>query len=176
MKKYLIILFCIVFIFACTSSVNFLKPQGEKISIRFADGQNITGELLTIHDSVIFTESDGLMYKIQREKISNIYVFDYSLQKEKIITLIPTILISSWLAIKGFHGDNRDQRLLLGVSASLQIASIFFGDPKVNFSHPFNDKNLDKLKLYCRYPQGLTEKQWIEVLSYNKQENFKIIP
>jgi hypothetical protein len=172
MKKYLIILCCVVFIFAYTSSVNILKPQGENVSFRLTDGQNITGELLTVDDSVIFNGSDGLLYKIQKGKISNIHLFDYSLQKKKMVSMIPTILVSGGLAILGFHWDSPAQRVILGASALLQIAAIFSGDPKVNFSSPF----LDKLKLYCRYPQGLTEEQWEDILRYNKQDDFKMIP
>ena len=103
-------------------------------------------------------------------------VADYSLKNKKIATMLPAMLASGLLAIIGIKGDDPEDKAILVIAALLPIPTFFFGDPKVNFSSPFNDKNLDKLKLYCRYPQGLTEKQWIEVLSYNKQENFKIIP
>jgi hypothetical protein len=47
------------------------------------------------------------------------------------------------------------------------------GEPKVHFSSPFNKKELKKLRLYCRYPQGLTSDQAQQLLQHYKQDDFR---
>lgn len=173
MKKYLFILLCIVLILSCTSSVKFLKPHGENISIKFIDGGKLKGELLALDDDMLFCESDGLLYKIKEENVSKIYVADYSLKNKKIITMLPPMLVCGMFAIIGFTGDDPEHKVILGIAALLPIPTFFFGDPKVDFSTPFEGDDLEKLKLYSRYPQGLTEEQWEQVLKYCDQDTFK---
>jgi len=176
MKKYLSILLCIVLIFSCTSSVKVLKSHGENISIVFMDKGKYEGELLAIDDDMLFYESDGLLYKIKQENVAKIYVADYSLKNKKIATMLPTMLSSGLLAIIGFKGDDPEHKVVLVIAALLPIPAFFLGDPKVNFSTPFESDDLKKLKLYSRYPPGLTEEQWDQVLEYNNQDSFKSLP
>jgi len=175
MGKYLFILLCLVYISSCTSSVDMLKPQGENVSIQLTDGQNLKGELLMIDKEIIFNGSDGTLYKIKNEKIRTIHISDYSLQKEKIITLIPLVLVNGIIAIAGFKGDDPEHNFVIGVLTILPIPTFFFGDPKVDFRPPFKEKDLEKLKLYSRYPQGLTIEQQEEILRYQNQDTFLLL-
>jgi hypothetical protein len=164
-----------IYIFSCKSSVNVLKSQGENASIQLTDGQNLKGELLMIDNEVIFNGSDGTLYQINNKKIRNIHIFDYSLQKEKIISLMPLVLINSIIAVAGFKGDDSEHKIAIVILSILPIPTFFFGDPKVDFNPPFKDKDLNKLKLYCRYPKGLTDEQRDEILRYHNQDTFVMI-
>ncbi len=46
----------------------------------------------------------------------------------------------------------------------------------MDFSPEFDINDLEKLRLYCRYPQGLTQTQWNELLMSYGQEEFLSVP
>ncbi|MFH1862963.1 MAG: hypothetical protein ABH878_09165, partial [bacterium] len=66
--------------------------------------------------------------------------------------------------------------VLAGGAMAGTAYGFFSSGPKVHFLFPLSQKNFDKLRLYCRYPQGLNNEQWQTVLRSYQQREFKRFP
>jgi len=162
---------------SCTSEVKFLKPEGDDVSVARSDKRKYNGELISVNENELYLKYDSKFYKTELASVSGIYVKNYSLRTKKIITLMPSIAISSILAFSPEFSDGDNLPIIIMAMSSLTtIAALFVGDPDVNFPIPSHDKDLNKLKLYCRYPQGLTEEQKRLILRDNNQEKFLNLP
>ena len=171
MKVILIIFFGIIILFSCTSQVNVLKPEGETVTITLKNNHNYDGELFAVNDTVLFFGSQAKLYEIPLSNVSNVYVHNYSLRKHKLLGSTPSFII--W-ALPIFVEPNfwKGVWVQTVLAEALTIHSCFVGDPKVNFSPPLNNKDFDKLQLYCRYSHGLSHEQWKQLLHYYEQEEF----
>jgi len=132
------------------------------------------GELLALNDSVLYFNSDGKYYKLKHSDLHNVFVHGYSLRKTKMATLAPPLLIAGYLIIDADFEPNEDpqSRIIIGLSILSTIAAFFIGDPEVDFTVPFEYNDIERLKLFSRYPQGLTQEQWQQVLQHRKQNTF----
>lgn len=171
MRRISIVLFSITLFFSCTSQVKVLKPVGETVTLKLKNNENYDGELLAVNDTALYFGSQAKLYKVPLANVSNVYVHDYSLRKQKLSGSTPSFIF--W-ALPIFAEPNFSKGVWLQVLLieGLTIHSCFVGDPKVSFSPPLKNKDFDKLQLYCRYSQGLTPEKWRQLLEYYKQEEF----
>lgn len=171
MRRILILLLSITLFFSCTSQVKVLKPVGETVTLKLKNNHNYDGELLAVNDTALYFGSQAKLYEVPLSNISNVYVHDYSLRKQKLLGSTPSFII--W-ALPMFVEPNfwKGVWLQTVLVEGLTIHSCLVGDPKVSFSPPLNNKDFDKLQLYCRYSQGLTQEKWRQLLQYYEQEEF----
>jgi len=171
MKSILILLSGIIIFFSCTSQVKILKPKGETATLLLKNNLKYDGELFAVNDTVLVFESQAKLYKVALSNVSNLYIHDFSLRKQKLKGSIPSFIV--W-AIPIFAEPNfwKGVWVQTVVAEALTIHSCFTGDPKVSFSPPLNNKDFDKLHLYCRYSYGLNNEKWRQLLQYYKQEEF----
>jgi hypothetical protein len=171
MKNILILLFSIIIFFSCTSQVKVLKPEGEAITITLKNNFKYDGELLAVNDTVLFFGFQAKLYEIPLSNVSNVYVHDYSLRKQKILGSTPSFIC--W-TIPFFVEPNiwKGVWIQMVLMEALTVHSCYTGDPKVSFSPPLNNKDFYKLQLYCRYSKGLVPEKWKQLLQYCEQEEF----
>lgn len=171
MRRILILLFSINMFFSCTSQVKVLKPKGETVTLKLKNNLEYDGELFAVNDTALFFGFQAKLYEVPLPNIDNVYVHDFSLRKAKLLGSIPSFII--W-ALPIFVEPNfwKGVWLQTVLVEGLTIHSCFVGDPKVSFSPPLNNKDFDKLQLYCRYSQGLVPEKWKQLLQYYEQEGF----
>jgi hypothetical protein len=156
------------------SSVKVTKPEGETATIGLGIGYHYfdhKGELLALDDSSLFFKYEERLYKFPLSDISKVYVHGYSLESVKVPAMIGLLLIDI-MVVTGETDDENILNPIYGGSAILTPIIFLSGDAKVNFKPPFKDDDLQKIKLYCRYPQGLTQEQWGTLLKAHNQEVF----
>ncbi|MDZ7362984.1 MAG: hypothetical protein ONB46_20030 [candidate division KSB1 bacterium] len=177
MKTTFIILCCFCLCACAARSTDFATPKGEKFTLRHIDNSRYGGELLALADSTLFFESNNRLHAIPISKIKKIHIHGYSVKGVKTPTMLAVIGIDiAVISIAGGDDDVRTLTLLSGLSLPLAMAGIFIGDPKVNFTPPFTASDLYKLRLYCRYPQGLASEQWQALLnSYGQKEFHRLL-
>ncbi len=174
MRTIFIVLISINVFFSCTSQVKVLKPEGETVTLEFKNTLKYDGELFAVNDTTLFLGFQTKLYKTPLSNISNVYVHDYSLRKQKLVGSTPSFIV--W-ALPIFLEPNfwKGVWVQTVLMEALTIHSCYVGDPKVSFTHPFNKKDFDKLQLYCRYSQGLSHERWKQLLQYYKQEEFLML-
>jgi hypothetical protein len=171
MRTIIIVLFSIIIFFSCTSQVKVLKSAGETVTLKLKNNIKYDGELFAVNDTALFFGSQAKLYKVPLSNVENVYVHGYSLRKEKMYGSIPSLIF--WTIPIFVNEDWRvGDYAFLGSIHAITILSWFTGDPKVSFSPPLNNKDFDKLRLYCRYSQGLTNEKWRQLLKYFEQEDF----
>ncbi|MBN1351461.1 hypothetical protein JXJ21_18740 [candidate division KSB1 bacterium] len=165
--KFILILSIILFL-SCVSQVNVLKPEGETVRLKLKNNHKYDGELFAVNDTALFFYSQPKLYEVPLSNVENVYVHGYSLRKRKMVWSIPPMLFYGIPFFKGI----KDAWLMAGSFEALTILSWFIGDPKVSFSPPLNNKDFDKLQLYCRYSQGMAPEKWKQLLQHYEQEEF----
>lgn len=174
MRKTFFAIFGTMIFCSCTSPVNVLKPFGESASLRHIDAR-YRGELIAVNDSMLVLEYNAKLYAVPLSEAKHVYIHDYSLKN---IKTVPMVLVTGInIVLLGHEIASEDGGppgiIIFGLLTYLGANSISSGDPKVDFSPPLGEKDLKKLKLYSRYPQGLTQQQWRELLQHYGQKDFQ---
>ncbi len=169
-NRCIICLLSTAILMSCSSSVKMAKPEGDQAQIRLKAGGQFRGELLAVvkNEAVIFLCSQKV-YKIYFDKISKIIVEGYTLLHKKGLILMPLSFIDLSLI---FSNQYNALRYVGGVLAALKYNCIVGGDPPIVFAPPIYWRELDNLKLYCRYPRDLEPKQWESLLRFHGQDAF----
>jgi len=169
MKTLSMIFTCLIFLLICCSQVNVLKPVGENATLEVDIDNSYRCELISVCNSNMIYSIEGILYKIPTSEIAHVYVHDYDLKKLKIQGSIPNLAMWS---IPYFVERDLSVWLTSFAIQGLIVLSYFIEDPKVHFSPPFREKDMEALRLYCRYPRGLTEEQWTLLLQHYEQDDF----
>ena len=172
---WIIIFICLLFA-SCTSTVQNISPSGGDAWVENSYYDIVTGEILAVDDSCVYHVYEEAVYRVPLSKISKIYIRGYSQLSEKYLSVTPLILMETAFIFSSGSSewDDKVKKYTL-ISEVLTIGSLLIGNPEVNFKPPLTDKQMEKLKLYCRYPQGLDDLQWNEVLLYYGQTEFKSV-
>ncbi len=170
MKDSFICVLCIVLLFSCKSSVKVMKPYGEKIDIELNSGDKYEGELYAINEESLFLLYQSKIYKVNFLDLKSIYVNDYSVWDKKAIVMLPSIFINGVLAASIIKDKSPVWNIVGYVLLPLTIYAFLTGDPLVDFYPPIDNEEIDKLKLYCRYPQGLSINKLKHLLEYHHQK------
>jgi len=167
----ILILFC-----SCVSSVNVLKPNGETANLKLINSYIYECELLAVSDSSLFCKYQDKLYIVPFTNIQRVHICGYSLRPKKIIAMVPLILIDIGMASANSRENEKIQKLCWAALVPITVFAFLYNEPEVNFSPIFDKNDLEKLKLYCQYPQGLTKGQWKQLLQYYSQEDFLKLP
>lgn len=170
------IIFVCLLLTSCTSSVQKIGPLGGDAWVENSYYDVVTGEILAVDDSCVYYIYEESVYKAPLTKTRKIYIRGYSLLSEKLISVTPLMLFNTAIILsEGTSEYNGILRAFPLFSAIVTVISIVIGNPEVEFKPPLTDRQLEKLKLYCRYPQGLDHLQWNEVLMSYGQMDFKTV-
>jgi len=150
---------------ACISGpAGALKPTGERASVLLRDESEIEGELVCLADSSLCLLTLDKFVFVPFANIEKIRVPEFDNRDTKALLGIPMILLDLLVAGSVAKDENKTAAVIFGASALLLGCSIAMEPPASRFSKPFEGETLDRLKLYCRYPAGLTRAQWDTLL------------
>jgi len=154
------------------------QPTGGNATIVDREYDEFNAEILSLDSTYLYFQLENSLYQMDLKKIRKITVLGYSLKSEKVAALFPLMLLDVLLATAAYSDDLLFENWVgnLAVAhATASLVSIFLGNPKVTFKPPLKEQDSNKLRLYCRYPQGLSEEQWLEILVYYRQKDFKTV-
>jgi len=170
---YLFLIYSIILLCSCASRVNILKPQGESATLTFTNSSKYQVEMLAILDSTIFVKYENKISDVQLRDVNKIYIHGYRVSPFlKILNAIPPILIEGIVMLVAFDVDQPLWGVISGATMAGTIYGFATGDPKTKFSAPFNESEIENLKLFCRYPQSLGNEHWKILLQHFNQDDF----
>jgi hypothetical protein len=160
---------------SCTVTLNRQRPLGERVRISMRDGvpDYAEAELLAINDSVIYCEDQFGIACEPWNRVQSMRVLAYSSHNSlRWVAWMPTLALGiGWFAsTRG--GESIDALLLTSVSGLIMYTTT----PRSGFRSPPSAKSLEFFRAFARYPQGLTDSQWQELLHSRGQESFKSRP
>jgi hypothetical protein len=173
MKKFLLITLAVVLFCSCSSSVKVLKPTGENARVTMRSSQIYNVELLAISDSLLYV-SDGMTLAVANLSVVNsVFIPDYRINPAlKLLASIPSLGFELLVTIGAFGAEYP----VLGTAAIIAMVATIYAfaadDPKANFSSPAKKREIEKFRLYCRYPQNLSAEGWKQLLQYYHQDDF----
>ena len=182
MKTCLQLLVILVLVCSCAiGTVKVTKPYGETAIITLRNTEKLKGELLAISDTLLYYYMPNKLYITRIVDIKKIFILEYTNRRSlKMCAIIPSLAIEGCVAVVAFSVDQSCWGYISIVTMVVTALSITGGNPQVDFELPVKENDegndMEKLRLYCRYPQGLSDKQWEELIYYSDQEGFIIIP
>jgi hypothetical protein len=172
-KTALTIMFVCLLSCSCASQVDVLKPSGEQATVTLCDMTKHKVELLVVSDSVLHVVEGGRISFVNLSDVQNVYVHGYRISgPQMMLGAIPVLFLEGMVAYLTFsEGWFQWCGLFSVILIPLTIHSYAkgAGEPEVSFSSPFDETEVRKLKLYVRYPQGLTDQQRNRLLRFHGQ-------
>jgi hypothetical protein len=156
----------------CISTNHAGRPGGGDAMITLADKSHLHAELLSVTPNDLYYLSAQRVWRCPLDELRSVRVEGYDMTAGKIVTLAlfgaadvgVTVLWASagcWqLAVPAIP------LLLIGTAVALS------SELPVKHRYPLTEGSRTQLALYCRYPQGLTDVQWQELLSFHRQDKF----
>jgi hypothetical protein len=179
MRLTTVILCAVLVVCACVSPVRVSKPGGDDAVVAFRQGGAARVELLAVTDFDLFFVRDNAVTRTALADISRVRVEGYSTRTRKYTALWCIGLVSTVtcvdMAIHNIAYNAVYAMHFAAVTAMLCAAGtalLLRSEPQVDFRSPFDSGALEQLALYCRYPQGLTDAQWQELLRFYHQDTF----
>lgn len=164
---------------SCTATLNRREPWGEKVRVssRGIFGQHWDVELLAVSDSMLYYDDQGLVSCQRWDQVQAVRVLAYRSQRAlRWLCWLPTLALGVMWFTDANHPNNH------GEAAEAALLTVFTGvilyttGPHSTFGSPPSARDLERLRLFARYPQGLTDAQWQELLRARGQEDFIVRP
>jgi|GEM_PF-1354865 len=169
----LISLLAMLLLSGCISSVKVMKTAGDDAVVILKKIHSYNAELITVSDSAIFYEHQGKIHYTTYADLKLVLIKGYS---PNLYPIIGFFIIPDLIAGRAFISDDEASLRQIGMMAlfhaGLTTAILIIQSDKDTFSPATSLKEREQLKLYCRYPQGLTDEQWKELLRIDGQEGF----
>lgn len=170
---------------SCGSGKYTVSPNGDTVDIKLKSGTTFTGEMIFISDtSVVFASIPGdsnekpvLFYSLNNEiKSISVQGFDGSGWAAPVILLqaLPAILLTVTAASVSESGDVMIMGLIMAIPAV--ITSILFASTEGDipqWNDNSNTEDIQSMKIYSRFPEGLNKKDLPVLLDEYKQKNLK---
>ena len=158
---------------ACASTVNVLKPSGETATVTFRNSSKYQVEVLAISDSTIYVREESRIGTIRLSSVKKVRIHGYRTSPGlKTLSAIPALLIETIVLSAAKSVGQTGWVVISGLTIAGTVYAFSTGDPKVDFSAPLKESDVENLRLYCRYPQGLSDGQWSLLLKHHNQESF----
>jgi hypothetical protein len=170
MKKTILSLIIIAVVFAsCINSFRVVDSPQPNCRVKFTDGSFLYNcELIAAADTGIVLKKYNIIYMVKFDEMYDLKINGICNRDAKIIMLTPIVFFDGLFAVLTSQVPEIAACFVIhGVGAYTSMA---LDVPKTQFTPPLTEKHLDQLKLYARYPQGLTEEQLKELLSSCGQE------
>ena len=138
-----------LFLSSCTSSVQVLKPGGD------------SAQIILLHENKIA--------EFPLSEIDKVHIEGYSLLQKKSLVLGTLSIMDIFFL---YSSPTTTMKVIYGMLAIGKLTTILGGDPEVVFTTPLFWKDLDKVRLHCRFPQGLEPEQWDQLFQFYGQSEF----
>lgn len=177
MRALSLFLLSVFLLSSCASRVDVLKPGGDTGAVFFKNSYKHKVEMLAVSESNLYLRDEDQIITVPLSDVKKIYIHDYRISPAlKIFGSMPFLLVDFAVMGVAFSVDEPAWGVAAGLTMVGTVVLLFVEDPSVVFLAPFEKDELEKLRLYCRYPQGLNEEQWRKLLESFDQEDFKNIP
>lgn len=171
MKKLILILTLglICFLPSCTPSGYMPSPFGDIAEIRLQRDRIFTGELLTVTDSIIYVLNNKNIFAIRNNKMSEVYFEKYKDDNSWIIgvllgEVLPAVAIS---IVAGSYSDGFAPVLAVSLVPAVVSTSLFIlTSPKTSYDDLQERQGIYELNKFARYPGGLTDRQFKDLLNF----------
>lgn len=192
MKKRNLFVLIIIFLFvSCTlyAPYNMMNPSGERVKIISVNNNSYNGELMCVKYSKIIFSSNNKIYSMQFDKILKIsiekwdYVFQTIGMKDislKYLLMTPLIIANGYFSAVFTSSFQISKEVILfdiftgGALITMIVEDYINYSYNYNFTPPFLDEKIDRLKLYSRFPQGLDDENLKKLFDYYKQQEIII--
>ena len=163
---------------SASGKVLIIKPEGDQAQLKLQQGKALTVELLAVTDTHLYFLQQKQIHRILLENVQKIKIqepYRGVTKVGKFILLLPAYFFEYRVFRYAIERDDvRDRSAwIAGVAFVLTARSNFSGFPKVAFAKPLDRKDIEALKLHCRYPQGLSTEQWKSLLRHSGQDDFQ---
>jgi hypothetical protein len=183
LKKACILAF--VTLVSCAPQSKLLQPTGDRATVAIRNRVTFLGELLAVSDStVLFKIESAIASALPQEKIISVRVDDlqsitiagYS-NKSWVTPLVafevvPALLLTA--AASSAEAEAGSVLLIFSIPPALTYIAFATSTPRApKFEHPFTPAQLESLKKFARFPQGLTLAQLEQLLVANQQSKIR---
>jgi hypothetical protein len=160
------------------SPVQLTKPVGDNAVVTFRPGGKATVELLAVTDSSLFFVHHAAVTRAALADVSQVSVEGYGANEGygartgKWVALGCISLVNAAFCVDViFHWAW--YFALAAVPFWVAGTRLVMRDAtQLDFRPSMDESAIAQLALYCRYPQGLTDAQWQELLSFYSQDTF----
>ena len=170
---------------SCAPQTKLLTPTGDRAAVAIRKQATFFGELLAVSDStVLFKIESATASALPQEKIISVRVDDlqsititgYSnknwLTPVLLFEVVPALLLAAAAGSEG--GEAGGVLLVFSIPPALTLIAFATSTPPApKFEHPVTPAQLESLKKFARFPQGLTPAQLEELLAANQQSNIR---
>lgn len=158
---------------SCFSSVEVTKPGGDEAVVTLSDGDRVRVELLALTDTSLLYVRDNAVWRTGLADVCRVHVEGYSVRTNKMgAAVFISLLIGAVCIDMVLHTNYWYFAVPPAVGYAYGMPMLLGQNPKVDFSSPLDTSARQQLALYCRYPQGLTDGQWQELLHFYHQDAF----
>lgn len=175
MKKLISIsLFALMYLFtACSPSGYIPSPNGDIAEISLPGYRIVKGELLAVTDTMIYVVKDNNILGIRNNIMNDMNFNKYSDNSWVIAVLLgevlPAVVLTSLVA--SHEGDAGLTLAITLIPAAISATLFALSSPKTNYDDLQNKSEIYELKKFARYPGGLTESQFKELLNFYGQDS-----
>jgi len=169
---------------SCGPSIRNMKSTGDPAHILLQDEQLLKGELLAVSDSALYiyvqpasshrqNVSGGGIFQVNLGDLKSVKVKGYSNKKwigaVLVFQVVPIILLG--IAASSEDADAGSGMAILSLPVLLTtLLFVASTPPEPGARSPVSPAELEKLRKYARFPQGLTPSQLEVLLAANHQE------
>lgn len=165
-------LYAVLVVSACVSPVKVTKPGGDGAVVRFRQGGSTRVELLAVSDSNLLFVRDNAVTRAALVDISFVRVDGFGARTERRRALACFGVVNTpFCAVAACHSAWP----FVAATAVLSLvgAGLLRRDEiQFDFRFPLDAGAREQLPLYGRYPQGLTDARWQELLGFYGQDDF----
>ncbi len=158
---------------ACVTTNQAIRPGGDEATIAFNDGTRCPAELLALTQTDLYFLRNQQVWRSPLADLSRVHVNGYGVRPAKNVAL--GLFGAANLALSAYSFLTSGCWPFGAITIPFYVGSVFLSratDPPVDFGAPMGDRAKSQLALYCRYPQGLSDAQWQQLLSFYHQDQF----
>jgi hypothetical protein len=160
---------------SCTATLNRKQPWGEKLRVtsRSDPMKYRDVELLAVDDSMLYSEDHGLISSERWDQVRRVRVLAYGSQRAlRWLCWMPTLALGIYWFVDVNHPNNRGEAAMAAAVTAFTGLIMYATAPHSTFGSPPSARDREYLRLFARYPQGLTEAQWQDLLHAHGQRDF----
>ena len=164
---------------SCTATLNRHRGVGERvrISMRSNVPNYQDAELLAANDSVVYCQDDFGIARENWNRVHSVRVLAYGSQRTfRWLCWVPTLALGIMWFSDADHPNNHGEAAEALAATAFTGVIMYLSAPRSTFRSPPSNRSQEYLRLFARYPQGLTDEQWQQLLRARGQKDFTSRP
>ena len=154
---------------SCKTTLVIPSESGYQVEVTDQQSQILQGELITVDETTMILAIDQELHLMQHQSIDQLRIPDLR-APGKTPVMWGVAAASVGIAVAILASGDEPAVSAIGFASGLG-AWAASRSPREKYYSPFSPKHLQRLKNYCRYPQGLDSTQLEQLLAaYQQQE------